>query len=178
MTTRSFSLVPFEKNFLLPEIRLQGTVTRREGGWLVCYDIEGDIGDLSLPEPVPGPTRRDELWKTTCLELFVALQGEPLYWEFNFSPRGDWNAYRFDAYRKPGGELPPLDPPTIQCRKTTTSFHLEAECRMEALPPGRAVEIGLGAVIESRTGGLSYWALLHPGPKPDFHRREGFVLSL
>ena len=32
--------------------------------------------------------------------------------------------------------------------------------------------------IEETDGTLSYWALAHPSPKPDFHHPDGFVLEL
>jgi hypothetical protein len=46
------------------------------------------------------------------------------------------------------------------------------------LPAGETVEAGVCAVIKTETGGTSHWALAHPGPRPDFHRREGFALIL
>jgi hypothetical protein len=46
------------------------------------------------------------------------------------------------------------------------------------LPAGGAVEAGVCAVIRTTAGGTSHWALAHPGPRPDFHRREGFALIL
>jgi hypothetical protein len=46
------------------------------------------------------------------------------------------------------------------------------------LPAGETVEVGVCAVIRTETGGTSHWALAHPGPRPDFHRREGFALTL
>jgi len=38
--------------------------------------------------------------------------------------------------------------------------------------------VAITAVLQSRDGTCSYWALLHPGPEADFHRREGFALRL
>ena len=43
--------------------------------------------------------------------------------------------------------------------------------------PGRAVS-GATAVIRSATGKTTHWALAHPGPRPDFHRRDGFALTV
>ena len=42
----------------------------------------------------------------------------------------------------------------------------------------RAIEVGIAAVIELAGGGLTYWALTHPGPEADFHRRESFRVEL
>ena len=46
------------------------------------------------------------------------------------------------------------------------------------LPGGVAIEAGVAAVIGTTDEGKSHWALAHPGPRPDFHRREGFTLTL
>ena len=38
--------------------------------------------------------------------------------------------------------------------------------------------LGLSAVIEGADGSLSYWALVHPPGKPDFHNADCFALEL
>jgi len=40
------------------------------------------------------------------------------------------------------------------------------------------ISLGLSAVLEDRDGGFSYWALVHPPGKPDFHHRDCFALTL
>ena len=47
-----------------------------------------------------------------------------------------------------------------------------------ALPGASSLRLGLSAVIEETDGRLSYWALAHPGERPDFHHRDSFVLPL
>ena len=47
-----------------------------------------------------------------------------------------------------------------------------------AIPTGAPLRLGISAVIEAPGEELSYWALAHPGPEPDFHRRDGFLLRL
>ena len=37
---------------------------------------------------------------------------------------------------------------------------------------------GIAAVIKLAGGELTYWALTHPGPAADFHRRDSFVVEL
>lgn len=43
---------------------------------------------------------------------------------------------------------------------------------------GQPLDLSLTAVIETKDQQLSYWALRHPGPKPDFHHRQGFALQI
>jgi hypothetical protein len=38
--------------------------------------------------------------------------------------------------------------------------------------------VGIAAVIQLAGGDLTYWALTHPGPQPDFHRRDSFLVEL
>ena len=40
------------------------------------------------------------------------------------------------------------------------------------------LKLAVSAVIEEVDGQLSYWALTHPGERPDFHNPDGFVLDL
>jgi hypothetical protein len=42
----------------------------------------------------------------------------------------------------------------------------------------QAVIAGITTVIQTIDGNLSYWALTHPGPAADFHRRDSFQLDL
>jgi hypothetical protein len=45
------------------------------------------------------------------------------------------------------------------------------------IPAGETIEAGVAAVVKTVSGGTSHWALIHPGPRPDFHRRENFALE-
>jgi hypothetical protein len=38
--------------------------------------------------------------------------------------------------------------------------------------------VALCVVIEELDGALSYWALRHPAPRPDFHHADGFALEI
>ena len=56
--------------------------------------------------PADMPARRDRLWEETCFEFFLAVKNSPRYWEFNLSPAGHWNVYRFADYRQGMQEEP------------------------------------------------------------------------
>jgi hypothetical protein len=98
--------------------------------------------------------------------------GQQSYWEFNFSPSGEWAAFAFKSYRDGRPiENDRLDP-DITVRSAANSFELEALVRLDcflAITPRAALRLGLSAVIEENDGALSYWALKHPAGKPDFH---------
>jgi hypothetical protein len=174
-----FALQPFESLPLLKELAITGEISRRGQRLDIRYDLLGDLDTVLIPPPAPEPCRLDELWQSTCFELFLALPGQEPYWEFNFSPAGHWNVYRLDGYRRAlAAEVayPRLD---LQVARDPGELRLSLEAD---LPPGveadQPLEAAITAVIQQRSGLVSYWALAHGGPEPDFHRRDGFLLSL
>jgi hypothetical protein len=143
------------------------------------YRLTGDIGSLRLPEPA-SPARTDELWRHTCLEAFLSGSKAPAYCEFNLSPSSQWAAYSFDDYRA-GMAVLDIAAPTIRTGAGDDWLTLRALLDLtsvEGLDPQAGWQIGLAAVIEAKDGGLSYWALRHPGERPDFHHRHCFQLEL
>lgn len=130
----------------------------------LVFAVEGGAA-LVLPPPVPS-ARADELWRTTCFELFVKPPGGSGYAEHNFSPSTRWAAYRFDAYRAGMRALSLAEPPVIARLGDATTWTVRLPA--EALGPV-PVRVGLSAVIEETGGHKSYWALAHPPGAPDFH---------
>lgn len=143
------------------------------------YRLLGRVDEIRLPPPLP-PGPADELWRHTCGEAFLARAGETSYRELNFSPSGQWAAYTFRAYRERDVDAPPLAPPYISLRRTADEIALTAVLAPGGPFPraGERLEIGLAAIVETLDGRLSYWALRHPGDKPDFHSRRGFALGI
>jgi hypothetical protein len=137
------------------------------------YVVACDLGRMRVPAP-RRPAPADGLWRHTCFELFVARPGSTGYEELNFSPSGEWAAYRFSGYRQGGV---PLDcpQPAIHVRAGDGALQLEAAI---ACPPEGALKIGLSVVLEDADGALSYWALRHPSAQPDFHHADGFALEI
>jgi hypothetical protein len=142
-------------------------------GLRLTYVAHGDIRALALP-PFAGVARADELWKATCFEAFLKVEGAEDYVELNFSPSGGWAAYRFDGYRvgmkplelafRPWGRL-------VVGRDRLTF-------RAAWAPRRPQLRIALSAVIEETSGSKSYWALAHPPGRPDFHADAGFAALL
>ncbi len=143
------------------------------------FRLDGDISRVRLPS-VGTPAQDAELWRHTCFEAFLSIDGESAYHEFNFAPSGQWQAYRFRGYRDGG----PLSDDTISSdlliRSTASDFELEAAIRLGALSKNHTnapLRVGLSAVIEEDES-YSYWALYHPSDRPDFHDARGFTLLL
>jgi hypothetical protein len=179
MTGAAFSLIPFPGSHL-PDITITGTISRLENRIALGYSLAGTIEDLVLAPLSRQPRRKDGLWQTTCFEMFLAIKDQPRYWEFNFSPSGDWNSYRMDAYRRLGfDEERSISGLTVEAKTSAGAFRLTTHVDLSLLASdSEALQIGLSAVIQAREGNETYWALTHPGPQPDFHLRESFVLEL
>jgi hypothetical protein len=146
----------------------------------VVYTLNGVVDRLRIP-PWRTPGRIDGLWKHTCFELFVSAQNDAEYYEFNFSPSGEWAVYAFrdyrDAYPTGSDEVEP----SIALQREAATLELSALVQTHRLPgiaPKIHLVLGLAAVIEDLDGALSYWALKHPPGKPDFHHPDAFALDL
>jgi hypothetical protein len=137
------------------------------------YRVTGAIDRIRLPAPA-APVRTDDLWRHTCLELFVAAPSGDAYVECNFAPSGAWAAYAFDDYRE-GMQPQPMAVPAIAT--TASAETLDVDVSVD-LPFPLPANLGITAVIESLDGAISYWALAHPASRPDFHHRGGRVLRL
>src|SRR5215212_11018694 len=179
MTEHSFSLIRFPDSNS-PDIKIVGKVSRQNNTLAVYYSLSGNVGDILFPETSQQPRRKDELWTTTCFEFFLAIPEQPQYWEFNMSPSGDWNIYHMDAYRRVGfKEEASFSRLPFEVKKEAGLFHMNVLVDLDPiLQPGLLLEFGIAAIIKSTHGSETYWALTHPAPFADFHRRESFILGL
>lgn len=146
----------------------------------VNYVLNGAVDQLRIP-PDPSARGGDDLWEHTCFELFIGAKNDAEYYEFNFSPSGEWAAYEFREYRD-GGPLHAegLDA-KIAVQRSAETLELSAAIRLNDLAgirPDVYLSLGLSAVIEDVKGSLSYWALKHPPGKPDFHHADNFTLQI
>jgi len=179
MTGQSFSLIPF-RNPNIPDITIKGKILRQNNLLTIHYALAGKIEDIFLPSSSVNPTRKEELWKTTCLEFFLAIKDLPHYWEFNLSPSGDWNVYHIDVYRRIGfREETSIQQLQFETQKATNSFLLNADVDLNPIIRlEQMLEVGVTAVIQTKVGSETYWALTHPAPEADFHLRESFLLAM
>ncbi len=179
MRRREFSLAPFPTGTPLPSCRITGSLARRGDTLSVHYHLQGDLAELAIPAPAASPARRHRLWGKTCFEFFLGVKGQPQYWEFNLSPAGHWNVYGFADYRQGMAEETAIAALPVEVQRRREALLLTLEAPLAGIV---AVEhplaVGVAAVIQLAGGGLTYWALRHPGSQPDFHRRDSFLLEL
>lgn len=179
MTQQPFSLIPFPDPDL-PDITIEGKVTRKSNLLTVHYALAGEFDEIFLPASSANPARKDELWKTTCLEFFIAVKNLPEYWEFNMSPSGDWNVFRMEAYRRIGfREEASIQRLQFDVWEDTNGLVLDAAVDLNPIiQTDQILEVGVTAIVQTRNGSETYWALLHPAPQADFHLRESFILAM
>ncbi len=145
----------------------------------MTFRLDGDIPRIRISPPGV-PRMATQLWRRTCFEAFIAVEGQPAYHEFNFAPSAEWAVYAFRGYRNGGPLANEMMRPHIAVRSTGSRLELDAVVRLDGLSavhPRACLRVGLSAVIEA-SDGLSYWALRHRADKPDFHDADGFALLL
>jgi hypothetical protein len=143
----------------------------RDGRLALAFAVRG-VERLVVPPPRSGAPRAERLWQHTCFEAFIG-RDSGRYVELNLSPSGEWNVYEFDGYRSGMQAAAIARPPEIRFDREERAT-LTASVEVGA----SSFDVGLAAVIEEEGGRLSYWALVHRGPKPDFHDRSTFTLRL
>jgi hypothetical protein len=179
MKQHAFALQPFSKGSPAPPYPLAGVFSRRGTDLSLLFQLAGPLQELVLTPPATEPSRQWLLWESTCFECFLAIPGQASYWEFNLSPAGPWNAFRLASYRQGIQEEPAIQVLAVTVSRQPEILTLSLNVDLAALiPAAKPLEVGLSTVLQDRRGGLSFWALTHPGPEPDFHRREGFIILL
>ena len=164
---------------LAPPLGVSGvsaTIVRAAEGWIGLRWIVAGAQRLVVPA-LAGRGRADELWRTTCFELFVMAGEGPGYSEFNLSPSERWAAYDFSGYREGMTSRVVPRAPVCTWRGGGAAAIFDAAVPLSALP-APPWHYGLSAVIEEEGGHRSYWALSQPPGQPDFHDRACFAGTL
>lgn len=179
MTATEFVLEPFPGSAFAEGVRVTGTA-RRGGSFLsLNWKLEGPSETLAI---APMPTlaeRRDGLWEQTCFEFFLAGPDRPGYWEFNLSPAGHWNVYRFDGYRAGMTQETAFDALPFTVSSHARGYEVVADIDLSGLAIAReSWTVAIATVVMEPRGRTTYWALSHPGSEPDFHHPGAFQLRL
>lgn len=169
----TFTLKPFETS---SGLNIQGAILYQQKKLFLSYIVSGDVNLVKWLQ-VKEKSRANELWETTCFELFLQEQGEKSYLEMNFSPSGQWNIYQFDSYRTGMREFTSVNHVEVVFEKgKDNTFELRAEIDLSSFKSEKSfgAQIGVSAVIETLKNTKEYWAVEHFGAKPDFHDNRSF----
>jgi hypothetical protein len=130
---------------------------------------------FTIPALEEEPSRKEDLWDTTCFEAFLRIPGADAYQEWNFAPSGDWAAYDFTSHRE-GRTDADVNAPYIRVEDNLTWWAMGATISVDA---AATWALGVAAILEEKDGTKSYWAMAHPpGEKPDFHDPTCFAAHL
>jgi hypothetical protein len=176
-----YELEPFKKNTQTSKISIFSEAFKDGNDLLINFIIEDKNKTILTDEYNKAPTRKYELWKTTCFEAFFGIEGSSGYWELNFSVSGNWNIFYFDSYRTPGQPKEEAKVTKISVHTTYEDFMWRVEVKVPIQSLGlqtKKLEVGLASVIEYKNKEKSYFALKHGVEKPDFHQRESFICNL
>jgi hypothetical protein len=175
---QTFSLQPFPSNQALPNIKIAGNIDRDVERLTICYNLTGNLDEVAIALRCDMPARKHELWQDTCLEFFLGIEKSDRYWEFNLSPAGHWNVYRFDGYRQGMQEETTFERLPFNVESQSDLLRLVVEIELSKIMPKKsAIALAITAVIKDRNGEVTYWALTHKGTEADFHRRDSFILK-
>jgi hypothetical protein len=179
MNSRNFSLTPFLPAGLLSNLEIMGSISRSLNTFTITYALLGPLSDILIPAPAEIPARKNALWEETCFEFFLAPENSDRYWEFNLSPAGHWNVYRFTSYRQGMQEEPAFTSLPFSVYRQPDALRLSLKLDLASvIPENQRLQIAVSAVIKALNGKTTCWSLTHPGPQADFHRRDGFILEL
>lgn len=139
-------------------------ITPTQQGCEAEFRLDGRVSGIVLPSTA-APERADNLWQTTCFEIFWQPLGGTFYREFNLSPSGRWAAYDFDSFRE-GMRDAPVEAIAIACSHDDGGLVLRASIAADLPSPA---QVALNAAVEQIDGGKQFWALAFPPGQPEFH---------
>ncbi|MEM8694559.1 MAG: DOMON-like domain-containing protein [Pseudomonadota bacterium] len=144
--------------------------------WL-RYAVRSSPRDLFIPDLAP-PERMDDLWHTTCFELFLREPSAAPYCEFNLSPSSRWAAYGFTDFREGAHDMNVPNAPEIGLDASEDHFALQA---ILTLPDDRVfpeLAAAISAIVVTADGHKSFWGYRHPDGDPEFHHTDCFAARL
>src|SRR4051812_30555629 len=118
---RFFRLTPFPWQPAPPALEIAASIALTSTGLAVLFALSGDLAALVVAAQPERPERRDNLWRSTCIEGFAARAGGAAYPKINLASSGDWNAYPFSGYRK---EMAPAEVARFLSRRTADAHEL------------------------------------------------------
>ncbi|NDJ20683.1 hypothetical protein GS682_03300 [Nostoc sp. B(2019)] len=178
MNDQIFSLEPFPSTKPLSNLKITGSITRRDHQLAIRYKLFDELKEVIIAPALDRPDRKHELWKDTCFEFFLSIKDSEQYWEFNLSPLGHWNVYRFDGYRQGMQEETAFTTLPFSVQNQADGLAIALDVDLGKIVLAQVWEIAITSVIKHRDGEVTYWALTHRGAEADFHQRDSFIIEL
>ena len=179
MNKQTFSLQPFPFTESFPNLKITGNISRNANHLTIYYNLGGNLKEIAIASLSNAPSRKDELWEDTCFEFFLGIKDSTRYWEFNLSPAGHWNIYRFEGYRQGMQEETAFEKLPFSVQNQVDGLALALDVDLDKIISAeQEIELAITTVIKHRDGEVTYWALTHRDAEADFHLRDSFIVKL
>ena len=180
MITREFRLYPFPDTAPRFPLEITGTIARRDRTLAHCAMNSGETwGPCCCPGRPATPARLDGLWRETCLEFFLPPQDSPRYWGIQPVARRPLECAPLPGLSPGDDRGNGLCRPALLGPARAGPLAINHAIDLAGIiPTYQALDAAASAVITDRHLETTYWALTHPGPQPDFHRRDAFLIDL
>ena len=137
----------------------------------ISFIISGALSEYIFPQKSE-KKRVNELWKSTCFELFLVNSKKEAYYELNFSSSLAWNFYRLSGYRADIKEVQHISTPQIKVYKNDNEFKIVLEMEVENLEEFDSCNVA--CILLKNNHERTFWSLHHHLDKADFHHRQNF----
>jgi len=160
-------LTPYNQN---SNIKIISTLEQNKNLLHLTFKLSGDIKHYKFPK-TKKEERKDELWRGSCFELFLATEEDEAYYEFNFSPTLAWNSYRLEYYRAEPKKIDEVELIEFEVKKTQETLFIEIILDVQTL---QFNSYNLATILLNKQDKREFWSLKAKGDTPDFHSRLEF----
>ena len=164
----SFTLKPHTK---IENISIEGNLVLREQKIRLSFVVKGALDEYIFPSKSI-PKKANELWKSTCFELFLGNEKEETYYELNFSSSLAWNFYYLSTYRGEVEELTLLNSPKVERFEAKDEFKILFELSVENVEDFELYNVA--CILLNKEHKRTFWTIKHLNSQPDFHDKASF----
>jgi len=158
------------------DIEIKATLEIRDKKIKGSFEITGEL-EHYLFDKLKKQNRKDELWKRTCFELFLANRDRPNYYELNMSPSSEWNFYHFSDYKKEMKEEKNISTPSIYLSKTPKGYLFSFEFELYTNILNDNFIFNLAVILLDTQGVRHFYSIHRKEKKVDFHDRIYWALK-
>ena len=176
---KKFRIIQHHNEEKLNEFKIIGDIVKDKNFLKIRYYIIGKLENISISKFKKDQERKFCLWEDTCFELFIKSKKQNGYWEFNFSPSTDWNAFRFIEYRKDIKEEMQIDEIKVFRKLSESNLQVDVIIDLAKIKQlDEKLELAISAIVKDKDDKIYHFALIHNKDEPDFHDPNSFNFIL
>lgn len=118
--------------------------------------------------------KKENLWESSCFEVFCRDYDSKKYFELNLNSYGHWNLYEFESYRKRASSRSDCFIKDLFFKEIESGFDFAFIFEVHKLLDINKVNLAFSMVTLSESG-TNYLAPIHPDKKPNFHHDKNFI---